>query len=704
MPLAATPTMQRMNDDRIRFADITPALQCGRFPVKRLLGDCFKVSASIFRNGNDRLGAALRYMHENEREYQHVPMKCVGEDSWEASFVLDQLGYYQYSIVAWTDALATWQHSIRQFWDAGERELLLEFQEGASLLRSLANRVPRGSARVPLIQAASLLGDPSHPVDESILIALNPVLTEISADHPDPALMVVTEHTYQIIVDPQRAGFAAWYQLFPRSQSLTPGKHGTLRDVLRRLPELRDLGFDVLLLPPIHPIGLTNRKGKSPSSETEPNDVGSPWAVGNWQGGHDVIEPALGTIDDFRMLLGAAQAHQLDIALELTLNCSPDHPYVKQSPHWFKQQADGSFEYAEPPPGIHSDVYMLDFDSDDWPSLWQEVLRITQFWIDQGVRHFCIDSPDVMPVGLWDWLISQLKHQHPDVSFLSSGSSRPAMSHELARIGFSQCMSAFPRKSTKAELESHLREVTAGELVQYFRPLMFTNTPHFLPPYLQHGNKAAFAARLILAASLSPLYGIYSGFEFYECSAAKDGTHRYQPSEIYEIVQRPVDVAGSLKPLIKLLNQIRRTHPSLQRLDNVTFHATSNPQLICYSKTTVNFSDRFIFVINLDPQRVQEGYVDLQLEKLGLTEDKVFLIHDLLTNQTWTWKSARNYVRLDPETAPAHFCNIRVPVFKDQGIVDLSEGSKPQLLKSSTADTALKVSDISAEPVSSGGY
>jgi starch synthase (maltosyl-transferring) len=673
MSLAATPTMQRMNDDRIRFADIAPAVQGGKYPVKRLLGDRFAVRANIFRDGDEQLGAALRFMHESEKGYQHVPMKFIGDDGWQASFMLDQLGSYQYSIVAWTDDLATWQHALKARWEAGDRELLLEFQEGASLLRELTDRVPRGAARVPLIQAAMLIGDPGHPVEESILIALNPVLTEISNDFPDPAKMVATEQSFQVVVEPTRAGFAAWYQLFPRSQSLTPGKHGTLRDVLRRLPELRELGFDVLLLPPIHPIGLTNRKGKSPAAETEPNDVGSPWAVGNWQGGHDAIEPSLGSIDDFRMLIGAAHAHHIDVALELTLHCSPDHPYVKECPHWFKQRADGSFAYAEQPPGVHSDVYVLDFDSNDWPSQWQEILRITQFWIELGVNVFCIDSPHSSPVGMWDWLITQVKRKQPDVIFLANGMGKPAISHELARIGFSQCLSAFPMKSTKAELESHLNEVSTGELAQYFRPHFFTNTPDYLPVHLEHGSKAAFAVRLILAASLSPLYGIYSGFEFYEGNAAQDGSRRYQPSEIYELVQRPNEVPGSLKPLIKLINQTRRAHPSLQRLDNVTFHATSNPHLICYSKMTEDCSDRFVIVVNLDPTKVQEGFVELQLEKLGLSADRVFLIHDLLTNQTWSWKGARNYVRLDPETSSAHFCNVRVPVFKETGHVDLLE-------------------------------
>lgn len=673
MSLAATPTMQRMNDDRIRFAQIEPTVASGKYPVKRLLDEHVTIAATIFRDGSNVLGAAVRYYHERDREFQHKPLKNMGEDRWQCNLHLEKLGTWIITIVAWTDVFATWQQRLKRKWDAGNREILLDLQEGAQLLRQLADRVPRGAPRVPLMQAALLLGDPSHPVEESILIALNPVLTEMSMDHPDPAHLVTIDDNYHIIVEPQRAGFAAWYELFPRSQSSVPGKHGTLRDVLRRFPELRDLGFDVVLFPPIHPIGLTNRKGKNHSSEAEPSDVGSPWAVGNWQGGHDSIEAMLGTLDDFRMLLGAAQAHDLDIALELSFHCSADHPLIQQCPHWFARRADGSLAQDEKMPVKLQDVYPLNFDSNDWPSLWQEMLRILNFWVEQGVRYFYISFPHNKPVGLWDWLISQVKRKYPEIVLFSGSNDRPALSQELARIGFSQSLTQFIDWNTREELEKHLQALTTGEITQYYRPHLFTNTPDKLSRYLQQGGKPAFAVRLVLASTISPLYGMYSGYEYYENTPLKEGSEEYEHSEIYEINQRPSDMPGSLKPLIKLLNQTRKAHPALQRLDNLVFHNVTNPQLLCYSKQTTDLSDRLICVVNLDISRVQEGTVELQLEALGLTTDQTFYVHDLITNQTWNWKGARNYVRIDPQIAPAHLFVVRVSIFKEKPAPEVNE-------------------------------
>ena len=420
--------------------------------------------------------------------------------------------------------------------------------------------------------------------------------------------------------------FAAWYELFPRSQSTVPGKHGTLRDVLRRLPELRDLGFDVIYLPPIHPIGLTNRKSKNNAPEANHDDVGSPWAIGNWQGGHDAIEPALGTLDDFRMLTGAAHAHGIDIALDFALNCSPDHPYVKTAPHWFKHRADGSIAYAENPPKKYQDVYPLDFENNDWPSLWQEILRIVLFWIEQGVKTFRVDNPHTKPAGLWEWLINQIKRQHPDVIFLAEAFTKPAMMKELAKIGFDQSYTYFTWRNSKAELIEYLTELTTTEMIEYFRPNFFANTPDILHAYLQKGGKPAFAIRLILAATMSPLYGIYSGFEFYENEPLHEGSEEYLDSEKYEIKQRPVDMPGSLRKLIKLLNQTRRTHPALQQLKNIHFHTIPNQNILCFSKHTDDFGDRIICVINLDPLRVQEGIIELDLAELGLEADQTHFV------------------------------------------------------------------------------
>jgi starch synthase (maltosyl-transferring) len=659
MALAATPTMQRLNKERIRFTDISPSVAAGKFPAKRLLGDPLVVEATIFRDSAELIGASVRFRHESERDYHHAPLTLLGNDRWRGTFPLARLGLYHFTIVAWSDQVATWQDYLRRKWEARDFDVESELQEGALLLRELADRVPRGTGRVPLMQAAMLLADQNHHRDESVRVALDPKFAEASTKYPDPAEIVAHDVSYSIRVEPLRAGFAAWYELFPRSWSPEPGRPGTFRDLLPRLPEFRELGFDVLYFPPIHPIGLTNRKGKNNTAEAGPGDVGSPWAIGNWQGGHDAVEPALGTLDDFRMLVSAAEAHGLEIALDLALNCSPDHPYVQQHPHWFKRRPDGSIAYAENPPKKYQDVYPLDFDNADWPSLWQEILRVVRFWIDQGVKTFRVDNPHTKPVGLWEWLIEQIKRQHPEVIFLSEAFTRPAMMKKLAQIGFSPSYTYFTWRNTKAELAEYLKELTTPAMADFFRPHFFVNTPDILHAYLQKGGKAAFAVRLFLAATLSPLYGIYSGFEFYENIALHEGSEEYLDSEKYEIKHRPADMPGSLKPLIALLNDARRTHPALQQLTNLTFHEIKNDHLLCYSKTTADHSDSLIFVVNLDPHGVQDGTIHLNVASLGLHPDQAYYVFDLLTNQTWIWKGPKNYVRLDPRSAPGHFLVVR---------------------------------------------
>jgi len=654
--------MKRLNNERIRFTTITPCVEGGKFPAKRLLGDTLAVEATIFRDGTETLGASVRYRHETEQEHHHAPLTLLGNDRWRGSFLLDELGLYQFTIVAWTDVLASWQDRLRRKWEAQDRNLTSDLQEGAILLRDLADRIPRGATRVPPMRAAMLVADQSHDLDDAVAIALNPSFVELSQQYPDPAQVVAHEQTYAVRVDPRRAGFAAWYELFPRSQSPQPGRHGTFRDLLPRLPAFRELGFDVLYFPPIHPIGLTNRKGKNNAAEAGPGDVGSPWAIGNWQGGHDSIEPALGSLDDFRLLVAAAEAHGLEIALDLALNCSPDHPWVQQNPQWFKRRPDGSIAYAENPPKKYQDIYPLDFDNHDWPALWQEILRVVRFWIGQGVRTFRVDNPHTKPVGLWEWLIDQVQRQYPDVVFLSEAFTRPAMMWELAKVGFSQSYTYFTWRNTKTELTEYLTELTATNLVEYFRPNFFANTPDILNAYLQQGGKGAFAVRLFLAATLSPLYGIYSGFEFYENTPLLPGSEEYLDSEKYELKHRPHDAPGSLLPLIKLLNDTRRAHPALQELTNLTFHDVNNDQLLCYSKCTADHADRLLCVVNLDPLAIQDGMVDLNLTACGLEHDQQYQVHDLITNQTWEWNGKQNYVRLDPRSRPAHLFVIHTAI------------------------------------------
>jgi starch synthase (maltosyl-transferring) len=653
MPGQASADMERLHQERIRFTRVQPQVDDGRYPVKRVLNDWLKVQATIFCDGTESLCAAVRYRHESEETFSQTPLRLLENDAWEGKFQLNKLGRWHFELVASTDSLATWQAKLNQKWTAGDRDLHLDFQDGAEELRSLAKRIPQ-DGRAKLMQAAILLADPGQAAEDILEFALRPEWRALSEQFPDPRQIVRGGKLYPVMVEPRRAAFAAWYELFPRSQAEKEGQHGTFRDVLRRLPEWQELGFDVLYFPPIHPIGLTNRKGKNNSTEAEEGDVGSPWAIGNLHGGHDAIEPELGTLDEFRILVQTAQAHGMEIALDLALNCSPDHPWVAEHPDWFQRRSDGSIAYAENPPKKYQDVYPLDFENPDWPSLWREVLRIVQFWIDQGIKTFRVDNPHTKPVGFWEWLIESIKDHHPEVVFLSEAFTRPAMMKELAKIGFSQSYTYFTWRNTKQELTEYLTELTTTEMTEYFRPNFFANTPDILHAYLQKGGKGAFAVRLFLAATLSPLYGIYSGFEFYENQPIHEGSEEYLHSEKYEIKHRPRDQAGSLQPLIQLLNQTRRSHPALQHLTGLFLHEVNNPQLLCYSKATTDGSDVILCVVNLDPHHPQDGMVTIDWKKIGMMDSQRYLVHDLFTNQTWTWDSGQNYVHLDPQSAPGH--------------------------------------------------
>jgi starch synthase (maltosyl-transferring) len=654
----ASAEMQRSFNQRIRFTRVRPAVDDGRYLAKGVLDEWLKVQATIFCDGTESLGAAVCYRHESEKSYSQTSLRLLGNDAWEGKFQLSKLGRWYFEAIAWTDSLATWQVKLQRKWNADDRDLHLDFQDGAEELRALAKRIP-ADGRAELLQAAILLDDRNQAAEEIIEVALKPEWAALSEQYPDPDQIVRGGKLYPIVVEPQRAAFAAWYELFPRSQAEKEGQHGTFRDVLQRLPEWHDLGFDVLYFPPIHPIGLTNRKGKNNFAAAEADDVGSPWAIGNYHGGHDAIEPALGSLDDFRMLVQAAQAHNMEIALDLALNCSPDHPWVAEHPDWFQRRSDGSIAYAENPPKKYQDVYPLDFENPDWPSLWREVLRIVSFWIDQGVKTFRVDNPHTKPVGFWEWLIRSIKGHHPEVIFLSEAFTRPAMMKELAKIGFSQSYTYFTWRNTKQELTEYLTELTTTEMVEYFRPNFFANTPDILHAYLQEGGKGAFSVRLFLAATLSPLYGLYSGFEFYENQPFHEGSEEYLHSEKYELKHRPRDQAGGLKPLIQLLNQTRHSHPALQRLTGLQFHEVNNSQLLCYSKSTPDHSDVILCVVNLDPHHPQDGMVTMDWGQVGMHDCEQCLVHDLVSDQTWTWKQGQNYVRLEPQTTPAHLFTVQ---------------------------------------------
>jgi starch synthase (maltosyl-transferring) len=678
MPAAAEPSklMVRLNRDRIVIADVVPQLDAGRYPIKRLVGDTVTVQATIFREGTAILRAVVKYRREEDTSWCEVPMTCInpGLSRWSGTFPVEHVGVYVYNIEAWTDRFATWQRDLAKkaglihtpadphapaATTAAPPDLTNELKEGVARLKWTL-KYASASAQ-PTIQAAmdGMLQAPTQEAAVQVAVAeeLGQVVT--AADPRKDAEWF--ERMLRVTVDPVLAGCGAWYELFPRSQSPEPGRHGTLRDVIRRLPELAELGFDVLYLPPIHPIGRSHRKGKNNAPTAGPDDVGSPWAIGNEHGGHDAIEPALGTFSDFDALIAAAREHGIAIALDFAIQCSPDHPYVQQHPTWFRRRADGSIQYAENPPKKYQDIYPLDFESADWAAMWQEWRRVLELWIAHGVRIFRVDNPHTKPVGFWEWLIGEIKQAHPDVVFLSEAFTAPPMMQNLAKLGFSQSYTYFTWRNTKNELTEYLTELTQTEVAEYFRPNFFANTPDILHEYLQKGGKPAFQVRLVLAATLSPSYGIYSGFEFYENQPVRPGSEEYLNSEKYELKHRNEAAPDTLKPMIRTLNQLRRQHAALQRLRGLTFHTTTNPNLLCYSRSTPDGSDRVLVVVNLDPKSPHDGMVELDLPALGLEPNASYYVHDKLSGDVWPWQGARNYVRLDPARQVAHVFVIERP-------------------------------------------
>jgi starch synthase (maltosyl-transferring) len=592
---------------RIQIQAPRPSLDCGRWPAKCTLGETFEVGATIFAEGHDVLRAAVRHRAPGARKWRETPMEHLGNDRWQGEFTVDRLGRWHYSFVAWVDRFASWRYELERKVEAGQADLTSELAEGAALL---------GVKRLTLDEA--LEAEPELPREGETAL-------------PDPL---------ELIVDRERARVGAWYELFPRS-------FGGLAGVEKVVPRLAELGFDVIYFPPVHPIGTTQRKGRNNTLEAAKGDPGSPWAIGSRDGGHEAVAPELGTVADLERLVAAAAGHGLEIALDLALQCSPDHPWLKEHPEWFQRRPDGTLKYAENPPKRYQDIYNLNFASEDWRALWQALLDLVLLWAERGIRIFRVDNPHTKPVEFWAWLISEAQAVHPDLVFLSEAFTRPAMMSTLAKAGFSQSYTYFTWRNTRYELAEYVTELADPDTAQFFRPNFFTNTPDILTAYLQEGGRPAFEARLVLAATLSPSYGIYSGFENLERVPVRAGSEEYLDSEKYELKKRRLD--GPLLPLVARLNAIRREHPALRRLEDVTFLETANEQLVAYLK--VDGDDAVVVVVNLDPAVPQTGLVIVPAAA-GLGGS--FEVTDLLTDETWTWTTGGNYVQLVPGTRQAH--------------------------------------------------
>jgi starch synthase (maltosyl-transferring) len=587
-------------------------LNCGRYPVKRSIGDSVDVWADVFCDGHDVLRAAIRYRQPGARRWCEAPMEPIGNDRWHGDFPVDALGRWQFTITAWIDRWASWRWEIDRKLEGGQKDLASELLEGAAIA---------GAETLTLKQALDPANAPK-PVRESETSIL----------------------PLELIVDRERARFGSWYELFPRSW-------GGFAGVAEQLPRLAEIGFDVIYLPPIHPIGRTLRKGRNNSLEAGPGDPGSPWAIGGVEGGHTAVNPELGTLADFERMVARAGEVGIEIALDFAIQCSPDHPWLKEHPDWFHRRPDGTLKYAENPPKRYQDIYNVNFESDDWEALWHALLDVVLFWVERGIRVFRVDNPHTKPVAFWEWLIREVQTAYPDVIFLAEAFTRPAMMSTLAKLGFSQSYTYFTWQNTKGELVEFLNGLTQSEWPEFYRPNFFANTPDILHAYLQQGGRPAFEARLVLAGTLSPTYGIYSGFENLENVPVREGSEEYLDSEKYEAKARKLD--GPLLPLLAQLNRVRRENPALQRLDNLTFLETENAELLAYVKR--QGKNTVVCVVNLDAKQPREG-VAIVPAALGLPP--TFRVRDLLDDTIYTWHVGRNYVLLEPGVRQAHVLKV----------------------------------------------
>ncbi len=637
---------------RVVISRILPEIDDSRFPVKRALGETLRVRAHVFSDGHDRIEVRLRYRQQADPEWRELPMRELGNDEWQAEFRLEKLGFYDCQVIAWIDHFVTWLEGFHKKAGAGE-EIGVELRIGADLLDAAALRAPEPDAK-RLGEWAALLRNPSLPIGERGLVARNPALTELARSFPDRRLESMSPFARRILVDPPRALFSSWYELFPRSWAAEPGRHGTFADCLRLLPEIAALGFDVLYLPPIHPIGSHFRKGKNNSVVSGPDDVGSPWAIGAKEGGHKAIHPALGGWEDFHRLQAQAKEFGLEIALDIALQCSPDHPYVREHPGWFRWRPDGSVQYAENPPKKYQDIIPFDFECIEWRSLWEELRSIFLFWIDRGIRIFRVDNPHTKPMAFWEWLIADLKAAHPEIVLLSEAFTRPKLLYHLAKCGFSQGYTYFTWRMTPAELREYLTELTSPPVREFFRPSFWPNTPDILPAHLQEGDRSTFLQRLILAATLSSNYGIYGpAFELCIREALVPGKEEYLDSEKYQLRHWDWHAPGHIKAEIARINHIRKTHRALQETNNLRFCDIDNPQLLAYAKASSDHGDVILAVVNMDAHP-QSGWVRFPAEEFGIDSRKPFQVNDLLTDTSYTWHDGSNYVRLDPAVWPAH--------------------------------------------------
>jgi starch synthase (maltosyl-transferring) len=643
---------------RVVIEHVEPEVDGGRFPVKRTVGDEVRVRADIYADGHDLLGAVLLYRPVGDGTWAEVPMRVIDNDRWEASFRVKTLGRYAYTIVAWVDVFQTWSADLRKRADAGQ-EIAVDVLIGAEIVRAAAGRASGMVAKKLTEAAAKLKASAKDDRKAALGIALNSELASLVSGNRDRAADGRYEKELAVVVDLEKARCSSWYEMFPRSCTTDPNRHGTFRDCVDRLPYVAGMGFDILYLPPIHPIGRAERKGKNNSTTPLPEDTGSPWAIGAKEGGHKAIHPQLGSLEDLKALVRKAKDLGIDVALDIAFQCSPDHPYVNAHREWFRERPDGTVQYAENPPKKYQDIYPFDFDSLSAPALWEELKSVVVYWIEQGIHVFRVDNPHTKPFAFWEWMIGEVKREHPEVIFLSEAFTRPKVMYQLAKLGFTQSYTYFAWKNTSWEITQYFTELEDGGALEYFRPNLWPNTPDILNEYLQKSGRPGFMVRLILAATLGASYGIYGpAFELCEGRAVREGSEEYLDSEKYQIRVWNINNPNSLRDLITHVNRIRRGSPALQRNSGLKFHAVDNTQIIAYSKVCDDPMDMIFVVVNLDPHNRQAGWVTVDVGALHLGTEESYQVHDLLTDARYVWHGSRNFVDLNPTVLPAHIFQV----------------------------------------------
>jgi starch synthase (maltosyl-transferring) len=643
---------------RAVIENVRPFVEGGRFPIKRTVGESVRVTADIYADGHELLSAVLLHRCTARGDWKEVPMRELGNDRWTGEFTVEEMAPYVYTLQAWIDRFRSWRRDLAKKLKAGQ-DVAMDLLVGAELVeKALARASGEDAGR--LKSWASALRSSGSSVAETGKKALDEELERLMDRYSERNGAVRYEKELPVMAERERARFSSWYEMFPRSCTSDAQRHGNFRDCEERLRYVAAMGFDVLYLPPIHPIGKTSRKGKNNQPAAGPEDPGSPWAIGAAEGGHKEIHPELGMLDDLRCLRAQAAEHGIELALDLAFQATPDHPYVKEHPEWFRHRPDGSIQYAENPPKKYEDIYPFDFESPNWRELWEELKDVLFFWLEQGIRIFRVDNPHTKPFAFWEWLLAEAKKEYPESIFLAEAFTRPRVMYELAKLGFTQSYTYFTWRNTKRELTDYLTELTQSDVREYFRPNFWPNTPDILPEFLHYGDRGAFAARLVLAATLSSNFGIYGpAFELLENRPVEPGREEYLDSEKYEIRAWDITRSDSLRDLISRVNRIRRENLALQYNDSLRFHEVDNDQLIAYSKAAPDLSNVILVVVNLDPYHTQSGWLHLPLQELRIDPGQTYQAHDLLGNARYFWQGERNYVELDPHVVPAHIFVIR---------------------------------------------